>query len=197
MKLLHRRRLLQGTAVLAVCFILLQGGILLHARDTATGEEPYMVILGARLYGSAPSPALRNRLNKAAAYLLDHPEVMVVVSGGMGPGETTTEASAMAAFLVRQGIESHRILLEDRSVNTLENLRFSLERIQEVHPDALEGAPSVVVVTNGFHVLRSKMLARRLGMHPTALAAETPPTFVVKGYVRESLALVKSFLLDR
>lgn len=104
----------------------------------------------------------------------------------------------MAAFLRRQGIDSHRILLEDRSVNTLENLRFSLDRIQEVHPpDGLDAAPSVVVVTNGFHVLRSKMLARRLGMRPTALAAETPPSFVVKGYVRESLALVKSFLLDR
>lgn len=197
MKPLHRRRLLQGSAVLAFCFVLLQGGILLHARDTATGEEPYMVILGARLYGSVPSPALQNRLNKAAAYLLDHPEMRVVVSGGMGPGETTTEASAMAAFLRRQGIDSHRILLEDRSVNTLENLRFSLDRIQEAHPDGLDAAPAVVVVTNGFHVLRSKMLARRLGMQPTALAAKTPPSFVVKGYLRESMALVKSFLLDR
>jgi uncharacterized SAM-binding protein YcdF (DUF218 family) len=166
-----------------------------HTLMTSVGKEPppegvpYIIVLGARLHGEDMSLALYYRVQKALEYLKRNPESNVVVSGGQGPGEDITEAEAMARFFRENGIENERILLEDRSTSTLENLKYSRELLG---PEVEE----VVIVSNDFHLFRAVLIAKRQGFEPHTLAAETPRIVRAKLWIREYVAVLKTALLD-
>ena len=105
-------------------FIIIEGLIFIEGNKEATNKVDYVIILGARLYGDIPSPALRERLIVAKDYLVDNEDVKVIVTGGQGEDELIPEAEAMAKYLVNNGIEENRIIIEDQSTSTFENLQF-------------------------------------------------------------------------
>lgn len=179
-----------------LAFGVLLGLVLGGARDDVSGDPKTMVVLGCQLYDWGPSIMLRDRLDKALDYLADHPETTVVVSGGQGAEEPTSEAQGMAGYLADHGFPRENIILEDRSVNTFQNLSYTARLLEESGIGVEEG---VVVVSNGFHLTRAKMLAGRVGFeNVSVLAAPSSHTPTrLKMYVREPLALVKSFLFDR
>lgn len=181
------------SSVVLLSFLLIEGFIIKEGKKIENVEVDYVIVLGARLYGDMPSPALSERLIIAAQYLDSYPHVPVVVSGGQGPGEYVTEAFAMEEYLIDRGISQNRIIQENQSTNTFENLKFSLENIRQ--KDQREDL-KVLIVSNDFHLFRAKMLARRLGVKPYGLPAKTPPSIVARSYVREYFAVIKSFLFD-
>ena len=157
-----------------------------------------MIILGCQVRESGPSVLLQDRLDEALAYLEDHPDMTVVVSGGQGPDEPTTEAQAMADYLVEHGVEEEQILLEDRSHNTAQNLRYSRALLERGECGLLRRR--VLVVSNGFHLTRVRMLAERAGFERNVSTLAAPASHLpsrLHMYIREPLALVKSFLFDR
>lgn len=174
----------------------LLGQVLSGARDDLKGDPNVMVILGCQLHDWGPSVMLQDRLDKALEYLEDHPNMTVVVSGGQGPEEPTSEAQGMADYLVDHGVAQENIILETQSHNTNQNLRYSAQHLAEAGVDVKEG---VVIVSNGFHLTRAKMLAGRIGYeNVSVLAAPSSHTPTrLKMYIREPLALVKSFVFDR
>ncbi|NMA01563.1 MAG: YdcF family protein [Clostridia bacterium] len=174
--------------------IIIEGLILNEGSKKATNQVDYVIILGARLYGDIPSPALLERLKVAKDYLIENKEVKVVVTGGQGIDEKIPEAQAMAKYLVANGIEENRIIIEDKATNTFENLKFSLDRLREF--DDKENL-KVLIVTNKHHIFRAKFLAKRLGMDPDGLPAKIPPTIIFQSYLREYLAVIKSLIFDR
>lgn len=176
-----------------ISFILIEGLIIVNGNTKSTSEVDYMIILGARLYGEVPSPALSERLKVAEVYLKDNPDIKVIVSGGQGPDEYISEALAMERYLINRGIDKSRIILEDTSKSTYENISNSLGIIKQV--DGVEN-PRVILVTNRFHVFRSKLLANRLGAKAYGLPAEVPPSILVPQYIREYFAVIKSFIFD-
>ncbi|MEG1858400.1 MAG: YdcF family protein, partial [Pseudoflavonifractor sp.] len=184
-------------ACVAVCVLglgILEGLVVAGSRTELKEEPTVMVILGAQVKPSGPSVHLADRLNTALDYLEDYPALPVVVSGGQGPGEPWTEASAMRDYLVAHGIAEKRIWLEENSRNTSENLLFTLELLKEHGLDATE---HILVVSNGFHLTRIRMLAARYGMDISTLAAPASyPPARLKSYLREAPALVKSFVFD-
>ena len=91
----------------------------------------YLIVLGAHVNGTRLSRALRFRVEKAEEYLRENPRTLAVLSGGRGVDEKISEAKAMADYLLAHGIERERLLLEERSVSTAENLRFSLELLPD------------------------------------------------------------------
>ncbi|NLL81045.1 MAG: YdcF family protein [Tissierellia bacterium] len=175
-------------------FIIIEGLIIVNGNVKNIDDVDYMIVLGARLYGDVPSPALHERLKVAEKYLQDDTDLKVIVSGGQGPDEYISEAEAMEKYLINKGIDKNRIVIEDKSTSTFENIRNSLNIIKEV--DDLEN-PRVLLVTNKFHVFRSKLLANRLGARAYGLPAEIPPTIVIPQYIREYFAVIKSFIFDR
>ena len=180
---------------LLVFFVLL-GIVLAGGHDDVEGDPGAMIVLGCQVKPWGPSILLQDRIDEAAAYLLDHPEVTVVASGGQGPDEPMSEAQAIRDALVDQGVAAERILLEEESHNTVQNLRYSLALLEEAGIGTEDG---VLVVSNDFHLARVRLLAQRCGLgQVSTLAAPTShwPSRL-KMYVREPLALVKSFLLDR
>jgi len=158
------------------------------AREKLSYHSPYVLILGAKLFGDRPSLSLQNRLDVALEYLFSHPEAKVIVSGGQGEDEDIPEAHSMRNYLMVHGIDENRILIEDRSTNTYENLKFSMDLYDVKH---------AVVVSNTYHLYRTKIIARRLGIQMEALAAETPMRSKRKMYVREYAAIMKTILFDR
>ena len=179
-----------------VVFTVLLGQVLSGARDDVTGDPQVMIVLGCKLEDWGPSWMLQDRLDKALDYLKDHPEVVVVVSGGQGENEPTTEAQGMADYLVDHGFARENILLETQSHNTHQNLTYSARHLEESGVDIKSG---VVIVSNGFHLTRAKMLAGRAGYENVSTLA-APSSHLpsrLKMYIREPLALVKSFVFDR
>ena len=86
----------------------------------------YLIVLGAHVDGTRLTLALLERTRRALQYLKENPRTIAVLSGGRGSGEQISEAQAMFHYLTAHGIPKERLILEDRSVNTKENLAFSL-----------------------------------------------------------------------
>lgn len=174
----------------------LLGQVLSGARDDINGDPQVMIILGCKLENWGPSWMLQDRLDKALDYLRDHPDITVVVSGGQGDNEPDTEAQGMADYLTEHGFDRENIILETMSHNTWQNLSYSAKHLEEAGYDIKDGA---IIVSNGFHLTRAKMLAGRVGFENVSVLAapssHTPSR--LKMYIREPIALVKSFVLDR
>jgi uncharacterized SAM-binding protein YcdF (DUF218 family) len=181
-----------------LCFGVLEALVLTGEHSELKAQPDAVIILGANLWGEAPSPALRNRLDAALVYLeeLDREgcQPLIVVSGGQGDDEVMSEAACMAAYLEAAGTAPERMILEDQSTNTAENLRNAKA--------LLEGTEisSVTVVSNDFHLTRVRLLMGRLlpDWQCSTLSAPMPDTrAAVYSTLREGLALVKSYFLDR
>ena len=139
--------------ICAVVFFLTVEFIILKAALVAPPQNlDYVIVLGAKVNGTSPSGALRNRIETAADYLKENPDTLVIASGGQGPDEGISEAECIRRGLIERGIDESRIIMEDVSTSTHENLSFSLPLIEK-------DAPSVGIVTNNFHVFRSMKLA--------------------------------------
>lgn len=184
----RRGKALLGAGVVALGAGVVWCGVLSAWMLADVGEPPdapaAVVVLGCRVEGDTPSQALQRRIDTAADYLLAHPGVPVVVSGGMGDGERISEAEAMRRGLVERGVADDRILLEDRSTSTLENLTNSAAILAEKGLGS-----SVVVVTEGYHLHRALGIADRVGLHADGLAAPSPGWLLPTSWVREWVAL--------
>lgn len=193
---LHALATVAGTLLLAVliAFALLSVRIMAAAHGRAPNGLDYVIVLGAQVYPSGqPSRVLEYRLQAALSYLEANPRTRAVVSGGQGPNEPCAEANAMAEWLRARGVENDRIVREDRSTTTAENLSFSLKAI------ATDGEPPRIgIVTNRFHVYRALRIARRQGLNPVwAIAAPSTAWRLPHNLLRECLGVIKNTLTGR
>lgn len=147
-----------------------------------------LVILGAGLHnGDQIGRVLGARLDTALAFAKrqDHP-VTLVVTGGQGPDEALSEAAAMAAYLTQHGYPAERIIQETAATNTRTNLINS----QKLWWRLPHQGGRVVLITNGYHLFRTRLLAHQLGIHAGGYPAPTRPGYIVIGWAREFLALI-------
>ena len=171
-------------AVLLTCFAVAEGLIISGMGAKGKAGLDYIIVLGAGVRGTRPTRALRDRVGTAADYLQENPETVAIVSGGQGRGEEISEAACMRDELVKLGIEEERILTEDQSRDTVENIMNSFQMI----PD--EDA-SVGIVTNNFHVFRAVRIAERLeGREVSGIAAPFRSVLLPHYMVREFFSLV-------
>lgn len=160
-----------------------------YAVTTADGSNDTMVILGAKVKANGvPSLSLKNRLDVAIDYLNEYPHVQVVVTGGQGHDEDQTEASAMYTYLVSHGIDGERIILEELSTSTYENLLFTKKLLGDEWTHA-------TIVSNDFHLARATYLASKLNIEIDTIAAPTPKVVEAKSRFRERLALLKTYVV--
>ena len=145
----------------------------------------------AGLQGDQPSRMLRDRLNAAARYLEANPESVCIVSGGQGADEICTEASVMRRYLLEKGIAEERVILEDKSTNTAENLRFSRELIQSRGLNE-----RVVIATQEFHQYRAQSFAKQEGLEEAGACTCRTPLYLLGCYwVREFAGICRMLLL--
>ena len=170
-----------------VYFCIVEVPIIKNARTDPDPERPYLVVLGAAVYGDQPSLTLVRRLEGARDYLLAYPERVAIVSGGMGKGETITEAEAMRKWLIANGIDEDRILPEDRATSTQENLSFSFDIIRGRGDDP-DG--NVAIVSSAYHLFRAKSMARLQGVEAAGVAAPWGyPMVMLNYFIREAFGV--------
>jgi uncharacterized SAM-binding protein YcdF (DUF218 family) len=182
---------LVATAAVLACYFgflfasLLGYSILYGGLRRRTGFDA-IIVLGCGLAGGSVTPLLAARLDRAIR--LSEREAtppLLVVSGGRGPGETMTEAEAMHEYLRSRGIPADRIRREDRATTTEENLAFSAQLLPGgVRP------PRVLAVTSNYHVFRTAVECRRLGLPFDATGAPTARYFLPSALLREFAALI-------
>ncbi|MFJ5622339.1 YdcF family protein [Peribacillus loiseleuriae] len=174
-------------AILGVIYI---GFLHVNIQQAIQKEAPvhadYLIVLGAQVRGTVPSLSLQYRINTAAEYLTRNKSTVAIVSGGQGSGEEISEAEAMKRGLLKNGIEESRIIMEDRSTSTYENIKYSKQLIPE-------GAKKGFLVTNDFHVYRAEKIAASQGLNLQGISAKTPKVVLIKSYVREYLAITKFY----
>ena len=161
--------------------------------DESDAPVSAVIVLGAGVNGETPSLTLRTRIDAAAAYLEEHPDVPVVLSGGQGPGEAITEAECMRRALVRRGVDESRLYPEERSTSTQENLRYSRAILEELGVDP---AQRVAIVTSDFHLCRVRLM---WGGDTAAVPAHLPSALyfqclTVNYFIREAFGLAAYFV---
>ncbi|WP_067700178.1 YdcF family protein [Nocardia jejuensis] len=190
-------RVVVAVATLLGVLVLIQlvsfvGYTVLCARAPQRPGAEVIVVLGCGLRGHEVGQLLAKRLNRAAEVyrgeVAHGGTPLLVTSGGQGPGEVVAEADAMADYLEAAGIPGDVLVRENRSRNTEENLRLTIEELRARGLDPL-GLP-MTVVTSDFHVLRTAALARRFGLDAQVTGARTVRYFVRPAFVREFVAIL-------
>lgn len=144
---------------------------IIHAsRGTSEANCQYLVVLGAKVNGESPSFSLQDRIDCAYDYLSEHPDTIVIVSGGQGPDEGISEAQCMYNELTKMGIDGSRIWMENKSTSTRENLNFSLALIEEKtgsRPD------TIGLLSSEYHIYRASLVAKECGVEAVGIPAPT------------------------
>ena len=168
-------------AAVSICMII--------AMRIKPAENATAVILGAQVKPWGASRLLKQRIYAAEKYLNSHPQSKAVASGGKGENEPISEAECIMEFMINDGIDPDRIIVESRSVNTEQNLLYSLSIIKEN-----ELGDSIAIVSDSYHQLRARIIAYKLDRNISVGACNTVNTkfgyFVYPSYfVREWIAI--------
>ncbi len=179
-------------AVGIILFLILLGCVVSGMVSKPEKKADYVIVLGAQIRGERITKSLKKRLDAAYEYYADNKDIIIIVSGGQGDGEATSEAFAMKSYLEEKGIPSDIIIMEDKSTSTDENLKFSYDIIRNRGDDDA----NILICSNNFHIFRAVRLARHIGMkNAEGLAADSDNILLVSYMVRDSLAVFKEFLL--
>jgi len=154
--------------------------------NRADYTEDVLIVLGAGVRGEEVSLHLAHRLDRAATYLADNPRALVIVTGGLGNRASITEAEAMERYLLAKGVAPERIIQENQSTSTYENLAFSRDILYKYFPEGFRAA----LITNDFHIYRAIRTSRRVGIYAYGIGAPTPLFSLPINYLREMLAVV-------
>ena len=183
---LFLRRFILVCYGLGCLFLLFLGSLMLRAMDRGEhGDYDALIVLGAAVHGEKVTWVLSNRLDTAYDYAVEHSKTLLVVSGGQGDGESVTEASAMAGYLIRRGIAPERILQEDRATSTAENFAFS----QKIIDERLGQDASIGFVTTRFHVYRAGRVAQKAGIAARGLGAPDVWYLAINNFLRECVGI--------
>ena len=182
--------------LVALWLVVLAAVVVASRRDTAAPADA-IVVLGAAQYDGRPSPVLRARLNQAATLFRRHLAPMVIVTGGVGEGDTVSEAVVGRRYLVTVvGIPTEAVLAESAGRTSAASVRAAARRIRAL------GGTRAIFVSDGFHLLRLGFLARRQGLQAFGSPARQSPISSNRrrelGYLlAESLKAPVALLLGR
>lgn len=184
-----------GICVGMLLFAVTEGFIIRASFGDPQAHADYMVVLGAKVRPDGPSVSLWDRINKAAEYLEEHPDVIAIVSGGQGNDEIMSEAACMYDELVKKGISPDRIWLEDQASSTDENMRFSLNLIQE---KTGERPTKLAILSSEYHLFRASLMAKKLGIEFVGVPARTSViTQLINHGMREVAGVWHFFIFGR
>ncbi len=175
--------------VLGIVYVGFLTGLIISADKTEPEKDCTVIVLGCQVRGDHPSLMLMERIKSAYDYLCENPDVPCIVTGGKGDDENISEAQCMYDNLVKMGISPDRIFIEDKAVNTVENISFSKAIIEENNLST-----NTAIVTDIFHEYRASNIVKeaqlRYGSVPADCAWYLLPTF----YVRELVAITATFV---
>jgi len=166
------KALLVVAAVMWIYFLITLVQVNQTGRSDEARRVDAIVVMGAAQYDGTPSAQLAARLDHVVTLWDDGVAPVVVVTGGNRPGDRFTEASSSAEYLIERGVPDAAILREDAGTTSYESLRAVAELL------GARGMSRVLVVTDPYHSLRSRLIAEEVGL--TTFVSPTPTT-VIRG----------------
>ena len=186
LKIIFHSILIVGIAVITMLCGMITG----EFKSKGQQNLDYIIVLGAQVRESGPSVVLQYRLDAAIDYLNKNPYTICIVSGGQGVNEPFSEAEVMAKYLLENGIENDRILLEDESRNTVQNIQNSKDIMEESYN-------GVGIITNNFHVFRAVQLAKAQGLKGVSgIAADSNALYLPNNMLRECCGILKDWFMN-
>lgn len=177
--------------VSGIMFILvllfLAGGLLVvlfGGKKYTDNDAKYIIVLGAKIYGTRVSKALIYRLDAAIRAYRERPGSRLIMSGGQGRDEDISEASAMKAYALEKGVPGEDIIMEDMSISTYTNF---------VNTAVILGSKDIPVafVTNSFHIYRAGKIAREVGFTSLyAIPAKSNAVSWLNNATREAVGII-------
>ena len=166
------------------------------SRHDAAAQAEAIVVLGAAQYNGRPSPVLKARLDQAADLYRRHLAPRVIVTGGIGTGDTLSEAAVGRNYLLETaGLPHDAVEAEDAGQSSLASLQAVAHRVTTP-------PRSVILVSDGFHMFRLGIIARRLGLEP--LGSPTPSSPIrasrrreIGYFLAESIKAPVAFIVTR
>lgn len=177
--------------ILMVCLI---GFLAIYGQsDNVTYKEDAVIVLGAGINGDVVTAPLAYRLEAAIRYFRKNPNVIIVVSGGQGFQEDIPESLAMKRYLINKGIPEVKIFRENKATSTFENFIYS----KQILDNYFNKPYKVVLITNNFHVYRATQISKIAGINSTHYHADLDWYEGPIDYFRESIAIIKLWILKR
>ena len=174
-----RRVILAIIAGLLLAWITSAALVVVWSWRDASRPAAAIVVLGAAQYVGRPSPVLKARLDHAIALYKNGLAPVLVVTGGKGPRDTTSEAEVSYAYAVRQGVPDSAIIVESAGRTSDESMRAVAEMMRK------RGMRDAVLVSDPFHMLRLQVLATQLGITPYTSPTQTSPISANRELVAE------------
>lgn len=171
--------------------------VISDARKKYRDKCDYLLVLGGNVIGAdTPSAQLFERMKSAAVYLKENPETVAVPCGGcFRDGQKKSEAEIIAAYLVEQGVDAERIILEDKSTTTYENFEFGT-RIIENHAGKTLDDISIAFLSSDYHLHRAAIIAKRCGVKNCGRVSSPTPGEAMPRYARECIVAVELLYHD-
>ncbi len=190
------RLALAGLGLLFLVWLASLGAVLAWERHDQSRPVGAIVVLGAAQYVGRPSPVLRARLDHALALWRRGLAPIMIVTGGTGRGDTTSEAAVSQRYVVQRGVPAQAVLLETEGRTTSESMAGVSALMGS------QGRRDVLLVSDPFHMLRLTIIARRHGLEPYASPTPTSPiaaspTLRWKYALSESVKAPLAFILER
>ena len=179
-------------AVIGVITAIVISVLMIRAANNLPDEPTTVIVLGCRVKENGPSLMLQKRIDAAYDYMTENENVICIASGGQGSDEPMSEAQAIKNSLVEKGISPDRIIMEDKSENTFQNIRNSLEIF-----DSMGMSRKAVIITSEFHQLRAKMIASKQGLECYSKSSPTYPPLLPSYWVREWFGVLHELIIGR
>lgn len=182
------KRIFISVCTIGICIFLTILGLILSKMNVKPVKNlDYIIVLGAQVKESGPSVVLKYRLDRAVSYLKENHNTLVIVSGGQGVNEPATEASVMRKYLIESGINDNRIIIEDQSNTTKENLINSKKITRD--------NKSIGIVTNNFHMYRALLIGDKYGVNAVGIPSKSNTYYLPNNLLREVFAFIKFIIL--
>ncbi len=191
-----QRMLTVVVVALFVLWVISATAVLIWASRDEARPAQAIVVLGAAQYAGKPSPVLRARLDHALDLWNHHLATLLILTGGTGAGDTTSEAAVGRTYARKRGVPDSAILVENEGRTTSESMRAVAGMLE------VRGLQTALLVSDPFHMLRLRILARRFGFTPYTSPTQTSPISPNsearwKYIFSESLKAPLAFLFER
>jgi len=164
-----RRFVVTVVVCCAVAWVASFSAVVRAAHHDAAAPADAIIVLGAAQYNGHPSPVLKARLDHAAALYARHLAPVVIVTGGVGARDSVSEAAVSRRYLRERGLPDSAVIAEATGNTTEPSLRAAATVVKA------RGGRRVILVSDGFHLLRLAIVARRLGLTPLGSPAPGSP----------------------
>lgn len=151
-----------------------------------TNNADYVLVLGYQLDNNQMSETLEYRLDKAYEYSKKNENSILVLCGGITHDNTISEAELMEKYLVNKGLNKNKIVTEDQSTDTIENINNSLSYINK--------DSKIVIISSNYHVFRAKQICKTVGIEAKSIGSKAPILLIPNQLLFEKIGFIKLFL---